>query len=172
MREQWRTIPGHTGYQASDRGRIRSIDRVVLARFPDKKIPRRWRGCLLKPTSGAHGRQQVSLERGEQHLVHRLVLLAFVGEPPLGRQAAHWDGNPANNRLANLRWATWLENHTDKIRHGHTIRGARHPMVRLTQDDILAIRASDAPHRVLAEGYGVSKRHIGRIKTGLRWGWL
>jgi len=36
--------------------------------------------------------------------VGRLVLAAFVGPCPAGHRAAHLDGNPLNNRLANLAW--------------------------------------------------------------------
>jgi hypothetical protein len=51
--------------------------------------------------------------------VHRLVALTFIGPPPKGRpQVAHWDGNPKNNALSNLRYASASENTLDKVRHG------------------------------------------------------
>jgi hypothetical protein len=50
--------------------------------------------------------------------VHRLVLAAFVGPCPEGMEVRHLDGNPANTRLANLRYGTHSENELDKVRHG------------------------------------------------------
>jgi hypothetical protein len=52
-------------------------------------------------------------------LVHRLVLLAFRGEPPTPHhECAHWNGDPSDNSIGNLRWATKVENHADRWRHG------------------------------------------------------
>lgn len=51
-------------------------------------------------------------------LVHRLVLEAFVGPCPSGCEGCHYDGNPANNIVSNLRWDTTKNNCLDKRRHG------------------------------------------------------
>jgi hypothetical protein len=51
--------------------------------------------------------------------VHRLVLLAFVGPCPDGLEGLHWDDDPANNRLSNLRWGTPGDNQRDCIRNGN-----------------------------------------------------
>ena len=50
--------------------------------------------------------------------IHRLVLLAFEGPEPDGMEVCHTDGNPANNRLDNLRWGTRGDNLRDRVRHG------------------------------------------------------
>ena len=47
-------------------------------------------------------------------MVHRLVLEAFVGPCPDGMTCDHIDQNRANNRLSNLRWATWSNQNTNK----------------------------------------------------------
>lgn len=49
--------------------------------------------------------------------VHRLVLEAFVGPRPDGMECRHLDGDPANNRLANLAWGSPVENASDRKRH-------------------------------------------------------
>lgn len=51
-------------------------------------------------------------------LVHRLILLAFVGPCPPGMEGCHEDGDPLNCTLANLRWDTPKANKADSIRHG------------------------------------------------------
>jgi hypothetical protein len=51
-------------------------------------------------------------------LLHRLILLAFVGEPPPGYECCHNNDDPSDNRLENLRWDTRTQNIQDAIRHG------------------------------------------------------
>lgn len=56
---------------------------------------------------------------GKQRSVHRLVCEAYHGpEPRPGMDVAHWNGQKADNRPENLRWATREENILDQIRHG------------------------------------------------------
>jgi hypothetical protein len=50
--------------------------------------------------------------------VHRLVARAFLGDGEPGEVVCHFDGNPANNRVENLRWDTQRANVQDAIRHG------------------------------------------------------
>ena len=113
MSERWRAVPGYVGlYEVSDLGRVRSIDRV---------LPRRWRGRLLTPTAMSSGYLVVTLWRnGKQRtwLIHRLVLLGFVGDPPDGHEALHLNGDNADNRLTNLTWGTHSENQWDQVAHG------------------------------------------------------
>ncbi|WP_082971209.1 HNH endonuclease signature motif containing protein [Mycobacterium sp. 852002-51971_SCH5477799-a] len=56
--------------------------------------------------------------RKETRRVHRLVLEAFVGPAPSGTFGCHLDGDPANNRLNNLRWDTQANNLRDVVSHG------------------------------------------------------
>ena len=49
-------------------------------------------------------------------LVHRLVLLAFVGPCPVGMEGCHFDNDATNNRLSNLRWDTLSNNQKDRVR--------------------------------------------------------
>ena len=74
------------------------------------------------------GHVLVSLQSGykvrTKKLVHRLVLETFVGPCPDGMETRHLNGDPSDNRLANLAWGTPKENHTDKVRHGRGVRDA------------------------------------------------
>jgi hypothetical protein len=104
VREYWRPIPGYPGYAVSSHGRVVSAIRS---------------GQLLKLWT-RNGYASVQLGAGNPILyVHRLVTEAFHGPAPTEKhEAAHWDGNPANNLAANLRWATHSENQLDSVRHG------------------------------------------------------
>jgi hypothetical protein len=50
--------------------------------------------------------------------VHALVLLAHTGPRPEGMVVRHLNGDPADNRLANLAYGTYVENQADAVRHG------------------------------------------------------
>lgn len=116
--EEWRPIPRLPGYEVSDLGRIRSLDRVVLCKNTG---PRRVAGRLMKLGANRRGYRSVHLYLEGRRIpreVHTLVALAFIGPRPPGKGIAHWDGNPGNNRLSNLRYATQAENIEDSRRHG------------------------------------------------------
>lgn len=74
------------------------------------------------------------------YMIHRLVLEAFVGPCPRGHEACHNNGNPADNRLENLRWGTREDNLRDIVRHGTRRKGDSHGRAKLTAKDVYAIR--------------------------------
>jgi hypothetical protein len=56
--------------------------------------------------------------------VHRLVAAAFLGPRPDGMMICHWNGDPADNRVENLRYATRVDNALDSLRHGTHFPGS------------------------------------------------
>lgn len=128
--ERWLPVVGYEGrYEVSDQGRVRSVDRTVPV---TGQAPRRLRGQILIPTTASGGRPTVVLSRNEtdpnsrrHRRVAHLVLGAFVGPRPDGHVCCHWDDDPANNRLENLRWDTASANRLDSVRNGTHIWAAR-----------------------------------------------
>lgn len=110
-KERWQPIPGFEGhYDVSDMGRVRSHSRLSQGRDLRQHI-----------TAGYHRVSLCAWDLGRQkkaHLVHRLVLTAFVGPCPEGMEALHINGNSSDNRLCNLRWGTRAENVADQVAHG------------------------------------------------------
>lgn len=105
--EEWRPVVGYEDYyDISSYGRIRS------------KRPAK--AGILRPVTFGGGKHIGLSKDGKRRckLIHVLVLEAFVGPKPDGKECAHFDGNNRNNRLGNLRWATPKENSDDKTRHG------------------------------------------------------
>lgn len=76
------------------------------------------RGRVLRPRRKESGHLSVQLGRGKNSPIHHLVLEAFVGPRPEGMEALHYDDDPTNNVLWNLRWGTPSENHFDRVRNG------------------------------------------------------
>lgn len=115
--EIWLPVVGHEGaYEVSNLGRLRSLDRVVETRIG----PQRHKGKLLSPSTAPGGFYPLArLGRGAPRFLHQIVLEAFAGSRPSPKhQCRHLDGNPQNNRAANLAWGTVTENLLDAVRHG------------------------------------------------------
>lgn len=104
MSEAWVDIPGHPGYQVSDQGRVRSVDRVVQGR---EGSARRVKGRVLTPLVRPDGLRVVNLWLNNtycQRPVRELVLVAFDRPCPTGFEAVNVNGDSVDNRLCNLRW--------------------------------------------------------------------
>lgn len=108
MEEIWKDIPGYEGlYQASNLGRVRSLDREVFGKYDNIAVKK---GKILTPR---HRRAQVTLMKDgirSYPLVSRLVYSAFYGPIPDGMQVNHIDENPEKNNLENLNLMTPKEN--------------------------------------------------------------
>ena len=105
--ETWKDIKGYEGiYQISDKGRVRSLDRL------DNK-GRKTHGRILAVKHDGGGYCQVALSKdGKQKYpkIHRLVALHFIPNPDNKPQINHKDENKENNSVENLEWVTSKEN--------------------------------------------------------------
>ena len=117
--EIWKDIPGYEGkYQVSSLGRVKSLDRYIRCGTGGRGM-RRMKGRILRPGPRSDGHMSVVLGHGESgSQVHQLVMLAFIGPCPKGMEVCHNNGNPADNRLENLRYDTRTNNILDKYRQG------------------------------------------------------
>lgn len=170
--EEWRPVPlpdYAEFYEVSDLGRVRRAA---------PSFRNAWKGGrLLKPSGhGRYGHLHVSLYRNNIRFtcsVHTLVALAFIGEKPTPQhEIAHGDGDGANNRVGNLRWATSAENKADMRRHGRMIIGEKHHAFKLASAEVTEIRrlyaAGGVTQEELGRRFGVHRVHIGDIVRGKR----
>jgi hypothetical protein len=165
----YRLIEGFTGYRARNDGVVESCWRRG---GPNPCLTETWRP--LKPTPQHRGHLAVCLVRGGRKYtrhVHRLVLEAFAGPCPEGRECCHEDGDPANNSLGNLRWDTHQANMDDMLRHGTRRMGTR-AGAKLAEEEVLDIRrlkAAGVPMDRLAASHGVSRANIEAIVYRRSW---
>ena len=171
--EIWRDIPGYEGsYQASSRGRIRSLPRYVPVYSNTRQVlfSRLCGGKILRPSvCDRAGHVSVHLGKHCRGIpVHQLVIRTFFGPPPAGMEVMHLNGIPTDNRPENLRYGTHSENMIDMCRKG---KGA----LKLTPEQVLQIRSSlsgGLSCRELARRYNVSTACIRHIKKGRRYAWV
>lgn len=161
----WKAYVDCSDYEVSDEGEVR---RVVRWLPRGRRTP-----YLLGQRHGNNPYRYVSLSIDgvpRNVMVHRMVLRTFVGEPPTeAHEAAHADGNPLNNRLANLMWATKSENNQHKRLHGTYSTPKR-----LTETDVIAMRAlyrddENISFQAVAQQFGVSAPTAGGVITGRYW---
>ena len=169
MSEQWMPVPDYEGlYSVSSMGRIRSELRVVVSEGGKRQSVRK---RITAPAVKERGHLSVMLYgkwRRRLH-VHRLVALVFIGPPPTAlHEVAHRDGDPSNNSVSNLRWATRAENHADKLLHGTHNRGERHPLSKVSDAQVVAIRSSSETTKRIAADYGICPGHAWALKNGKR----
>lgn len=100
--EIWNDIPKYEGqYQASTKGRVKSLDRLVQGRYGYRLV----KGRVLKPTCYTKsGHLGVHLGARNHQSIHLLILVAFKGQRPQGLEGRHLDGDLSNNKLDNLEW--------------------------------------------------------------------
>jgi hypothetical protein len=164
---EWRAIPGWPEYSVSEDGNVCRVMRGPGARP----------GHVLKPWLNRQTQYLfVGLwrdNRGRGIPVHRLVALAFLGQPPSeDHVVAHCDGSRDNNQPWNLRWATQKENVADTVLHGTHNRGARNGQAKLDDNAVLRIlgmAVQGIPRRELAQAFGVRRQAIDDIINGRRW---
>lgn len=104
--------------------------------------------------------------------VHALVAAAHLGLRPEGHVIRHVNGNPGDNRAANLAYGTQSENKADEVTHGTKLLGEKLPWAKLTRSDVIEVK------RLLADGArvceivletGVSRQCVSSIKAGRSW---
>lgn len=108
MNEVWKDIYGYEGlYQISNRGRVKSLDRVV-------ETSKRYtvRGRILKQGHTGHYYFVNLAKNGtcENKYIHRMVAEAFIPNIDGCNFVNHIDENTKNNCVENLEWCTAKHN--------------------------------------------------------------
>lgn len=172
MDEIWLPVVGYEGlYEISSHGRVRSNHESQRRTSPflkDANI-RGYRMVMLCKGNGS---------KPKSALIHRLVALAFLGEPPPVKRPTvnHKNMDKADNRVENLEWLS----HADNNRHAQpTIKhckGIDKPSNKLSEAQVREIRFRYAYGGVtmqeLADEFSVSNPTIHNIIHRKKWAHL
>lgn len=96
--ETWNQLPVDGAYEVSTLGNVRHATTKIQKRFDIEKLK------STKTRIRFHG-----------HYLHRLIALTFIPNPENLKEVNHKDGNPYNNRVANLEWMSRENN----MKHFH-----------------------------------------------------
>lgn len=156
--EIWKDIPNYQGYQASNLGRIRSLDRLG-------KDGRKLKGKILKQNKiNDKGYLAVGIN-GKSKQVHRLILMTFNPVENMEKlQCDHIDFNTQNNCLDNLQWLTPEENDRKK-------RGTNWKRVLCVETGVIYPSISEAAGQTGLAASNISNCCNGKLKTtgGFHW---
>lgn len=119
--EEWKVVEGFEWYEVSNKGTVRSIDRMVPYLRKGETLYRFCKGKQLSPGESAMGYFTVALcnpeiKSGKSFTVHSLVARHFLDYRE-GLVVNHIDGNKQNNVVENLEYVTSQENNL----HAHRI---------------------------------------------------
>lgn len=115
---KWKDICGYEGiYQLTKYGQVKSLSRTII-RSNGKLL--RLKGQIIKHHLN-RGYPAVTLTNccmQRIHKIHRLLLIYFVCDCPVGMEACHKNDNKLDYSMKNLLWDTRSANQEDRVRNG------------------------------------------------------
>lgn len=174
MPELWKTVVNYEGlYEVSNRGRVRSFDR--LCRGPRGSTQIR-KGRILSAGKDGSGYLTVSLSKSvcRTHKVHRLVAEAFIENPSAMPVVNHRDGIKTNNNWRNLEWTDHKGNHSHAIETGLSISiaGSSHHMAKLDEEgtrSVILRLCNGESCASIARSLSLDATCISQINRGKSW---
>lgn len=172
MPSNLKPIPAFPGYFASTDGIIWSAWGTGSREMDTERLR------PLKTAVSHDGYHSVTLCRNGKKCyrsVHRLIAYVFIGDVPDGKHVCHYDGDPSNNNVSNLRIDTPAGNAADKERHGTLRRGEDHPTAKLTERQVYQIRTwakLGMPYVKIAKRFGISDKQVSNIVRRIKWAHL
>lgn len=174
-REIWKSLDGLSynnfefeGYEVSNKGRLRSVDRLVIDKNGKAK---KVKGVIRRLKKNNRGYILVTVKsKGKECtcLIHRLVAMAFLENPNNLPEVNHIDNNKENNSLENLEWITSKDNHNHAISKGFRSQSSENGInSKLSNEQAKEIRQlyllGCSTYSSIAKTYNVSPSAIRRI---------
>jgi len=148
------------------------MKKPVMERIFDnlKRNPKTFCWEWLK-CSTARGYGQININ-GKSCLVHRIIYKYIYGNIPSDKPCIlHRCDNPKCCNPTHLYAGTPQNNMDDKVKRNRSIHamGEKHYKAKLTEKQVLEIRASKEPYLVLVKRFNVGKATISKIKNRKTW---
>jgi hypothetical protein len=163
--ETW--ISFANGYEVSNTGNVRSIDRVIQT----AKYPMNLKGKMLKPAIDKKGYKRVAIMVDGKLItlkVHRIVAKAFIDNVNDKPQVNHIDGIKTNNHVSNLEWMNNSENIQHAFDNGLMKAKRLHESARCKQtkegiEEIVRLKSLKVKNKIIAEMFNCSITSIKRL---------
>ena len=163
--ERWYPVPGVPGLELSGDLRFRGPEGIRKLRHNSKGRPYVLANRASRTTGDGRHRQRMVM-------VHRAVMGVVLGRVLAPDElVCHRDDDPRNNWQGNLYVGDRLSNAADSRRNGRQRAGERHPLAKLSDEQVHRVRLGLARGERgidLARAYGVHRSTISRIKHGVR----
>lgn len=165
--ETWKEVKGYEGlYEVSDLGRVRSLGRWCNSKNGSTQ---KKRNRILVQEITVHGYCRVRLYdkngKSKHHVVHRLVLSAFVGDDD--REVNHINEIKTDNRLINLEYCTSKENCNHGERNKKLSIANSKPVMQISKETGETIAIYDS-QKEAADTLGICFRNISCVCRGKR----
>lgn len=168
--EIWKSINDYPSYEISNKGRVRSINRLDC-------IGNYRTGGIIKQKYQNNGYKSVTLaingaSKRKTITVHRLVAKAFIPKIKDKNIVHHIDHDKTNNILDNLQWVNNSENIRYAYKAGRIIKkyGIDANRTKLTKEDILEIKKmrfeDGLSLKEIADLYNISFGHVSGVCLG------
>lgn len=169
--ELWRPVPGYEGgYEASDLGRVRSVDRwVTQTNGLGTSYSRLMRGKFMAPCPKDNGYLNISLGFKNSKMLHCVIALTWIGPRPEGFHVNHKNGDKSDNRACNLGYVTPKENALHAHMTGLSIPKCGPERPQLTIDEVRRIRSfeRDVATASIARGMNLPYTTVSRARRGI-----
>lgn len=127
-------------------------------------------GCWEWQAGLASGGYGLFCYRNQNQRAHRVSYQVWVGPIPEGMVVRHGCDNPRCVNPNHLSVGTMKDNMADREARGRRdVRGEQIGTAKLTEGDVLEIRASSLSLRALSEKYGIDKSNVWLVRSGRSW---
>lgn len=142
----------------------------VDRRGPDECWP--WTGAINRARGGYGTFGRGPREAGTGY-AHRVAWELVNGPAPPGQLVCHRCDNPPCCNPAHLFLGSVADNQRDMAAKGRSLRGERHNLAQLSEEDVVAIRGLWArgglTQQQIAERYKTNKANVSQIVRGKKW---
>lgn len=160
MKEVWLKVKGEEHLEVSNKGRVRTITRIINKSIRGAKYKSTIHGYVLN--TDIKNKPYCSLVFNKNsYRVHRLVAQAFIPNPENKPFVNHKDLNKKNNNHNNLEWVTRLGNVE------HYMDSEKEKFKRVYKKEIntgKVLKEYRCAHRVIKDGY--SRQSVRRCCEG------
>ncbi len=174
MKEQWKNIKYADGYQISNKGRIRSIDRFIHSKRMEKHFKRFAKGKMLSTLINKNGREQIGIPCNhgfKVFLIGRIVSDHFQNKKNQNDKVFKINYQKSDESIKNVYHGQMNDHVVMQI-----LEFNNNPLSRnLTPKDVIGIKyllGNDHKHKDIAKIYDVTPECITMINSGARWNWL